>query len=200
VTNSAPDGLRIALVYHGRDGPLGQVQELATGLRDAGHRPCLLSSRRGRSRRYEEDGIPIIQSGRLPEAPLRLRGFAGPLTHVPLTLWALASGAYDVAHVFSPPDALAARLWQRVSGSPVVFTPAEPIQRERLADRRLRLALLRRAIDESDAVTATSGEGHDALRTWLAVDAPLIPPRDAAAHERLYRGLLDTTADRRGVL
>jgi hypothetical protein len=146
---------------------------LAAALREAGH---------------EADVIAPAPS-RLPEAVLRRRGFTGPLTHLPLSVAALARGGYEIAHAFSPPDALAARLWRRRSGGLVVYTCTEALGRERLADRRLRLALLTAALEESDAVTATGPAEAAALARWMLVDAPVVAPHEGAAYDRLYRAL-----------
>ena len=73
----------------------------------------------------------------------------------------------------------------------MVFTSAEVIDRARVADGRLRLRLLESALRDADAVTATDAASRDALERWLAVDAALVEPQDAAGHERLYRALLD---------
>src|SRR5207248_2899045 len=59
-----------------------------------------------------------------------------------------------------------------------------------LADRRPTLCMLRRAVEETDAVTAAAGESRAALARWLALDVPVIEPHDAAGYERLYRELL----------
>ena len=59
-----------------------------------------------------------------------------------------------------------------------------------MADRRLRLALLRRAVEQAGAVLASGPEQQAALAHWLAVDAEVLAPADAAAHERLYETLI----------
>lgn len=196
MTQRPDEPLRVALLHHGYGVSAGSgaarvVGELADGLRAAGHHPCVLTSQPGLTRRFSEEGIPVVQVGRLPEGMMRRRGFAGPLTHVPLTVKALVGAGCDVAHAFSPQDALAGTLWRRRVGRPTVFTCLETLTRERLADRRLRLWLLRHAVEEgSDMVIAPSVEGGEALWRWMALDAPVIDPRDAAAHERAYRRLM----------
>jgi hypothetical protein len=134
-------------------------------------------------------GAEIVapRAGRLFDALLQRRGFVVPLAHVPLTAAGLIAGRYDIAHAFSPQDALAALLWRR---GPVVFTCTEVLDRDRLADRRLRLTALSRAVEESDVVIASSEESAAALSRWLAVEALVIAPDDAVAHERLYGNLL----------
>jgi len=190
------ESLRVALLYHSYGSPPAPgaervVYDLATALRDAGHRPFVLSSRPGRTRRSLEDDVPVVRTGRLPEAALRWRGFVGPLTHIPLAAWTLVREPHDVAHAFSPADALLALLGRRMTGKPAIFTSPDTLDRGQLADRRLRLWLLARAGEDTDAVTALTEESQAALWRWLAVDAALIEPRDAGAHERLYRGLLE---------
>lgn len=187
--------LRIALLHHRygsppRDGAERHVRELAGALHAAGHRPEVVSSHGGATRRSVEDGLPVTRCRRPPDAQLRWRGFSGPLTQLPFTLRTLLSGAYDAAHAFSPPDALAALWWRRFAGRPAVYTCCEAVGRERLADARLRLRLVARAVEDSDAVTAPKEEIEASMWRWLAVEPAVIAPSDAAAHERLYRELI----------
>jgi len=187
--------LDIALVHHSfgsppRDGVERIVQEVGAGLRERGHRPTIFASHVAATRRSTWEGIPVVHLARLPESPLARRGFTGPLTHVPFRARALLSGGHDVVHAFSAPDALAARLWRRRVGGPVLFTCAETLGRDRLADRRLRLRLLGAAVEDSDGVLVPTEEARAALWRWLAAEAPLVDPRDGAAHERICRRLL----------
>lgn len=187
--------LRVALLHHSYGAPPAPgveslLQALARALGEAGHRPTVLSSHRGATRVTHEGDVRVIRIRRLGEKALSRRGFTGPLTHVPGLLRALSGGGYELAHAFSPPDALAARLWGRRIRRPVVFTCAETPRREHLADRRLRLALLAGAVAESDAAVAASEAVREGLERWLAVDAPVLTAQDAAGHERLYRALL----------
>jgi hypothetical protein len=163
--------LRVALVHH--DPPARCVGALADALRAAGHRPEVIAPR------------PVSAA----ERALRFRGFASPLTHVPFALAGLMRGAFDVAHAFTPQDAAASLAWRRRSGRPVVFTPAVPPDRSTVADGRLRLRLLEQALREADAITAPDEPTRAAVERWLAVDAPLLAPGDAAAHVALYREL-----------
>jgi hypothetical protein len=128
----------------------------------------------------------VVRVPRRREELLRRRGFTGPLTHVPGLALALRRGGHHVVHAFTAPDALAAR-W---SGPPVVFTCVEALGRETVADRRLRLALLRAAVEDSAAVTAADEAAAEGLRRWMAVDAPVVPAGDAAGWERVYAPLL----------
>jgi hypothetical protein len=169
--------LRVALVHHP---PVGaEVYELAASLRELGHAVTVLSPDGGR--------VAVV------EAVLDRRGFATPLTHIPWTVQALMRGDYDVAHAFTPQDTYAALIWRRRRGRPVLFSLTEPVERERLADRRLRLRLLGAALDQSDAVIVHGEQARAAAWLWLAVELPVIDPHDGAAHERLYRRLLAQT-------
>jgi len=187
--------LRIALLHHDlasppRGGAERMVLDVAAGLRERGHEPVVLSSHQAPSQRALEDGVAVLRVPRLPEGPLHRRGFTGPLTHLPLTRRALNRGDFDLAHAFSAPAAAAALCWKRATGRPVVFTCAEPIDRSRLADRRLRLRLLSAAIEDSEAVIAADADISEALWRWMATEAPVIEPGDGLGHERLYRRLL----------
>lgn len=188
--------LRVALVFEGwtstdAAAAAGTVRTLAHGLLERGHAPTVLAARPGLSWGYDDDDrVPIVLSPRLPEAILRLRGFAVPVTHVPLIARALASGSYDVAHAFSPVDAVAAQLARRRTAAPVVFTCLETLGRQNVADRRLRLASLRAAVEESDAVAVPGEDARVALERWMAAEALVVDPSDAAAHEDLYCSLV----------
>jgi Glycosyltransferase Family 4 len=166
--------VNVALLHHGRGAPA--VHELAASLRELGH-----------------DVTVLTRGPTALDAPLGRRGFTTPLTHLPLMLAALTRGSYDVAHAFSPQDAFAAHLWRRRSGRPVVLSLIEPIERERLADGRLRLRFLGIALEQSDAVIVHDDEGRAAAWRWLALEPPVIAPSDGEAHERLYRSLRNQT-------
>jgi hypothetical protein len=129
----------------------------------------------------------------LADRLLSRRGFTGPLAAVPPAVGALLAARYDLAHSFTATDALAALAWRRVTKRPVVHTCLEPVERAGLADRRLRLSLLRRSVEDTDAVLAPSRETQEALLHWLLVEATLLPPDDGASHERLYRELVAGT-------
>lgn len=166
--------LRVALLHNGRGA--APVQELAAALRVLGHRVTM------------PDAAPS------PLDPfLRARGFTGPLAGMPLALATLARGYHQVTHAFSPEDACAALVWRRRSGRPVVLSLAEPIERERLADGRLRLRLLSAALGQSDAVIVHDHEAREAAWRWLAIEPQVVAPGDGLALERLYRRLLVQT-------
>lgn len=178
--------LRVALVHHDCH---PSVLEAAKGLLAAGHQAHVVACHRGPSRLTVLGDVPVVRCRRLPEFPLRWRGFVSPLTHLPGVFATLMRGGYDIAYAWSSADAPAALAWGRLTGKPTVFAPAEPPTRELLADRRLRLWMIARALEHSDAVVAPSLDVRQALRRWVAVDAPLLYPLDAAGHERLYEEL-----------
>lgn len=187
--------LRVALLLHSCGSRAGSLSasdawQLARALRDAGHHPHIVCSHVGGFEKTADERIPLLRVPRLPEAALHRRGFTGPLTGAPGALAALLGARVDVAHAFSVPDALSARLWRRLTGGPALLTCTEPVTREGVADRRLRLSLLGHAVEESDAVIAPTEPARAALSRWLAVDAELIDAADARTHVQLYRDLL----------
>ena len=164
--------MRVALLHGGGDeAAAAQARRLGDALRAAGHEPVAVRA-------------PAL---RPLDAALRARGFTGPLTPVAPALASLVAGRFDAAHAFSVPDALAALMWRRARGGRVVFTCVETLDRSSVADRRLRLALLRRALAEPDAILAGSEPARAALWTWMAVEVPVLAADDAAGHVRLYR-------------
>ena len=165
--------LRIALLDRTDS---GYSRELETALRAAGHEPRLLGDR----------AIPAA------EALLRRRGFTPALSHVPPAALQLVRGDFDVAHAFSGPDSAAALAWRRVSRRPVVFTWTEVPDRGTVADARLRLATLARAVEESDAVTAATEEILRAVERWFACSPAVVAARDAAVYGQLYARLQKT--------
>ena len=181
--------MKVALVAHTLDAPDAVPLQVGEALRDRGHEPVVLSSHRHSTSETTEQGVRVVRVARLPEAPLRYRGFTGPLSHAPLMLRALKRGGYDVVHAFTPEDAWIAL---RSRDAPVVFTAAEPLGRDGLSDRRLRLRAVQAAVEHTDAVTAPTDELAALVARWLAVDAEVIDPRDAAAHLDLYRRVLAT--------
>lgn len=162
-------GLRIAVLEHDDD---AASERLAVALREAGAH------------------AERVRPGRLPDAPLRLRKIGEAPGRMPGTLVALASGGYDAAHAFTAQDAAAALLWARLSGRPVVYTQREPLTRANVADRRLRLASLRLALERSDAVLAADEPVAASLRRWMAVEPRVLAPGSGPEHLALYDELL----------
>ena len=129
----------------------------------------------------------IVRGAGLPAAPLRLRKLGEDLERVPLAALAVRLRGFDVAHAFTPSAALAAA-WGRPRAA--VLTFPEPVRRERLADRRLRLATLERALAGSAAVVAPDDAVAASLWRWLGVKAAVLRPDDGAGHAALYAELL----------
>jgi hypothetical protein len=163
--------VRVALLDHSH-GVASPARGLARALGDAGHEAAVIAPRS------------------LPDAPLRLRKIGERPGRLPGTYLALCAGGWDLAHAFTAQDAWAAVRWSRVTGRPSVFSCAEPLRRATLADRRLRLALLRRAVEQTDAVIAPDPEVAASLRRWMAVEARLIEPGSAGGHLALYEELV----------
>ncbi|HEX8646047.1 MAG TPA: glycosyltransferase family 4 protein [Thermoleophilaceae bacterium] len=186
--------MRVALVHHSYGTPYGgaaepHVRELARALRAAGHEPRVIGSRPGPTRRSDEDGIEVVHLGRLPEGPLRSRGFDGPVTHLPALVRELARGGYDAVHAFSPQDAAAAaRAAAGRATPPLVFTPVEPPRREALAERRLRLRFWEAAIAPPTTLVVPGDDPRAAVWRWLAVEASVVAPDDADGHVKIYCG------------
>lgn len=164
--------LRIALLDHTAG---AYSRELCDALRAAGHEPRLVG----------DLSVPAAES------VLTGRGFTPALSHVPRAALELLRAELDVAHAFTAPDAAAALGWRRMRGGPAVFTCTEVLDRGTLADGRLRLAALGRAIEETDALIAADDDVSAAVERWFARSPQdVLAAGDAAAHERLYRELL----------
>ena len=131
----------------------------------------------------------LIRVRPFPDAPLRLRKIGERPGRIPAGALALARGDYDVAHAFSAEDGVAAVTWSRITGRPAVLTLGAPLDRARLADRRLRLAALRLAAERSAAVLAPDEVVADSLWRWLAVRPRVVERGSAEAHELVYREL-----------
>jgi hypothetical protein len=156
---------RVLLLDHARQ---AYVPQLAASLGDAGVEAVLVGPQ---------------PSARAVDALLARRGFAGGVAHVLPTAARLWRGGFDLAHAFTAPDAVAGLAWRRASGRPVVFTCTETLGREAVANARLRLQMLERAVGESDTVLAASDAVAESMLRWLAVEAPVL---DASGHVRLY--------------
>ncbi|HEX6457332.1 MAG TPA: glycosyltransferase family 4 protein [Thermoleophilaceae bacterium] len=164
--------LRVALLDH-EASPAGDI---AAALRERGHQAVVLGGR-----------------GTALDDLLARRGFTTPLTHLPVAVRELARGDHDVAHAFSPQDAYAALRWRRESGRPVVLSCTEPIERERLANGRLKLRFLRASLEHADAVIVHDEKARAAAWRWLSIEPELIPLADTAELERVYRRLIAQT-------
>jgi hypothetical protein len=125
----------------------------------------------------------------LPDILFRLRKIGEAPGRMPGALVALLRGDFDVAHAFTPQDAVVAVAWSCVTGRPVVYTQREPLTRANVADRRLRLTMLRTAVERSDVVVAPDEATAESLRRWMAAGARVIPPGDRDGYLRLYSEL-----------
>ena len=164
--------LRIALLDHTGG---AYSRELDAALRTAGHEPSPVGD------------LAVAAA----EAVLGRRGFTPALSHVPRAAAELLRGGFDVAHAFTAPDAAAALAWRRLGGGPAVFTCTEALGRGALANGRLRLPLLERAIENTDALVASGEDVRAAIERWFARSPDeVLAAGDAAAHDRLYRELL----------
>ena len=135
----------------------------------------------------------VVRVRPLPDALLRMRKIGDDLAQVPPLALALRRGRFEVAHAFTPAAALAAT-W--AGGRATALTFGEPVRRERLAARRLRLAVLERALAGVGAVVAADDEVRSSLERWLGVDARVIAPGDAVGHAALYDELRRATSSR----
>jgi hypothetical protein len=184
--------VRVALLDHSY-GTASLARPLALALTAAGHDAEVLTAG-PRSARAVDDGVTVVRRRPLPDAPLRLRKIGDRPGRMPGALAALVCGRYDLAHAFTPQDAAVAVLWP----VPAVFTCPEPLNRAVLADRRRRLALWRRAVEDTGAVVAPDPDVAASLRRWLAVEPRSIEPASGKGHLALYRELLRPTAPAAG--
>jgi hypothetical protein len=125
----------------------------------------------------------------LPDAPFSLRKIGDAPGRMPGTLLALWRGGYDMAHAFTAQDAAVALAWSRLGGGLAVYTQREPLTRASVADRRLRLTLLRLALERSAAVIAPDEATAESLRRWMAVDPLVLDAGSGAEHLALYARL-----------
>lgn len=176
--------MRVALLWHGpSSGQREALEGLKRGLKDRGVDARVVSEARE----------PRGRRGQLERGADRLlgrRGFTVPAAHLPVSVATLLRGGYDLVHAYTPSDAAAADLWKRSRHGATVFTFTEILDRAWLADRRLKVRWLSRAVQGSDAVLAVSGPVQVAIERWLAITAPVIELSDAEGHVRLYRRLL----------
>jgi glycosyltransferase involved in cell wall biosynthesis len=167
------------------------ARALGSALLRRGHEPHLITAHPGRPQQVVEDGLPITRNWRPPDSRLRRRGFEDYLTHVPFSYRSLMGGRFDVAVALHVTDALAASRWSERTGGPAVFCHLGLPHRENLADRRGRLATMRRAVEGSAAVVAPSEAARTGFDRWLGVAARVIhPPVDL---DRLQPGERSTT-------
>ncbi len=169
------------------------VQDLGVALVPLGVRPRVITSHRGRYRRSVEEGVPVTRHWRPPETPWALRNFERGFSHLPFTYASLVADAPDLAHAFNATDAVAALRWSERGGGPVVFSCTFHPARETIAAKRLRRAVLERAVYDTNALTVPSQSARDAVWRWFGVEARVVT--SAAEYLDLYRELLDERLD-----
>ena len=149
------------------------AHELATGLVARGHAARIVCGHAGlRTHTGVEDGVGVVRVPRLPEGRLRRRMFEDHLTHVPFAARELERGEDDVIHALHATSALAGSR----AGRPLVFSHMGIPHRQALANRRLRLEVMSRALRAADAVVALSEAAAQGFERWLGVSARVIPP------------------------
>jgi glycosyltransferase involved in cell wall biosynthesis len=150
---------------------------LADGLIARGHAVTLITSHAGPTSRVVEDGLRVVRLRRPPGgARLARRMWEEHLTHVPRSYLELRRGDYDVAHALYPTDALVAARWSAGTGRPAVHSFMGIPHRQGLANRRGRLAIVRRAIAGTGATVALSDAALAGFERWLGVEARVIYP------------------------
>jgi hypothetical protein len=120
---------------------------------------------------------------RVLDAALRSRKLGDGLARAPLAWRAFRRGRFDVAHAFSPEDALATAGWH----GPLVLTVVDAPRRETAAARRLRLQATVWALERADAVVAADRTVAAGLQRWFAVESHVL--HDASAYPELYAEL-----------
>jgi glycosyltransferase involved in cell wall biosynthesis len=186
---SAPRPLRPTLLAPAywpevRRGTERVIRLLADGLRDAGHRPRLVTGHPGARRAVaEEDGLEVV---RLPRPPaVRAAVSRGRIdehaAHLPGVVAELVRDPGDVLHALYPTDAVAAALARRVHRLrgrrvPLVVSNMGPPDRRWARERRGRTTGLVTVARRADAVTTLSAFARDRVRAELAVDSLVVAP------------------------
>lgn len=150
-----------------RRGAERTIDELATGLVAAGHRPRVITSDPSPSRRATHDRYAVIRHPRPLESLVARRGFEAGLTHLPFSYASLLRGDDDLAHAHYPTEVAVAARWAARRRRPVVLSYHGVPHRAIAASRRLRLRLTRDALVASDAVVVSSRAAAAAMsRVW----------------------------------
>lgn len=167
------------------------VRDAAASLPAQGFQPRVITSHSGLYQRSADDGFPVTRHWRPPE-PWTARNIESGLSHLPFTFASLTVDPPDLAHAFHPADALAALQWSRHAARPVVLSCLHGVTREGIAAKRLRKAILERAICETAIVTVTSAGARDALWRWFGVEAEIVEAGGSPAegYAAIYRRLL----------
>ena len=152
------------------------VHELTTGLARRGHRPRLITSHPGLTRRSVEDGVEIVRHWRPPEGRLRRRRYEDHIAHVPFSYLSLLAGDYDLVQAMHVTDGLAAARWSERTGRPSVLAYLGIPDRRGLVALRRRLEITVRAGRGAAAITTVSRHAAKAFDRWLGLPARAIYP------------------------
>jgi phosphatidylinositol alpha-mannosyltransferase len=153
------------------------VHELSTGLLADGHRPRIITSRKGPRVQHDKiDRVPVLAVPRVGDGRLRRRMMEDPVVHAPFSYAALRAGDAELAHTTHSADGAVAARWSRHTGRPSVYSYMGVPTHEGLMDRRRRLELTQAAISGAAATVALSRYAADAFERVLGVEARLIPP------------------------
>jgi glycosyltransferase involved in cell wall biosynthesis len=155
-----------------RRGGERMAHDLATGLAGRGHHVRIVTAHGGRPSRSVEQGVEVVRHWRPPDARLRRRGYEDHLTHAPFTFATLRRRPPDVVLALHHVDALAAIR----AGVPTLWAYLGVPHRAGLANRRLRLDLVRRAVRGSAALVAISHAAARAFERWLGVLPHVVHP------------------------
>jgi hypothetical protein len=157
--------VRVHVLDRARSRP--DVGALVTAVRGAGHDVTLL-----------RPPAVVAPAGAL----LRARAIDEDVLAVPFARRALRASD-GVAHAFTLGGAYAAAREHR----PLVLSLSQPVRRETVADRRLRLTFLKAALDAAGAITAPDELTADSAARWLGVRPHVLDPAcDGSRFVALY--------------
>ena len=173
--------LRVALLHpcyfpEVRRGSERIIQDLANDLVADGHRPRVITSHPGWPARTVEAGVPVVRSWRPPQERLTRRWYYEYLTHLPASYAALRLGRDDLAHAFFATDAAVTARWRERTGKPTVFSYMGLPHAAVLANKRMKLQVLGRAVTDNDAVVTLSEAAARGMHKWLGVRPRVIYP------------------------
>ena len=136
--------MRIALLHPTQSGdavpePEGVVLRLARDLVGRGHEVVIFTDQRRRS--TEQEGLHFVATRRPPRLRV-MRFYEDHVEVVPMIVWQLVHGSFDIAHSFVPAAAWAGIKAQRMGGPPIVFSLLGDLQRRWLVARRYRLEMM----------------------------------------------------------
>jgi glycosyltransferase involved in cell wall biosynthesis len=155
------------------------AHDLTAALARRGHDVRLVTSHPGRTARTTEGGVHVARLRRPPDGRLLRRGYEAHLTSIPAAYLELRRRRPAVAHALHHADAQAAIR----AGVPTAWTFLGVPHRAGLANRRLRLDLVQRALRDTTPLALSHAAARE-FRRWLGVDPQVIHPGgDLAAFE-----------------